>query len=96
MPGQGSPSLHRHLDLLGTAAARGREGGKGRPLPFSTFSMKSALQAINPLCSPEPCPEAPASSHAALPPKGRLEHQLQRSYGRAMLSVCPTQPLGHH
>lgn len=52
MPGQGSPSLHRHLDPLGTAAARGREGGKGRPLPFSTH-MESALQAINPLRSPD-------------------------------------------
>lgn len=95
MPGQGSHSLHRHLDLLGTAVARGREGGKGRPLPFSTH-MKSALQAINPLCSPEPCPEALASSRTALPPEGRLEDQRQRSYWWwAMLSLCPAQPLSH-
>lgn len=71
MPGQGSPSLHRHLDLLGRAAARGRRRreGKGRPLPFSAH-MKSTLQAINPLRSPELCPEAPGSSHMALPPQG--------------------------
>ena len=95
MPGQGSHSLHRHLDLLGKAAARGREGGKGRPLPFSTH-MKSALQAINPLCSPELCPEAPSSSRMALSPEARLEHQLQRSYRWwAMLSLCPAQPLSH-
>lgn len=34
MPGQGSPSLHRQLDLLSAAAARGREEGGEGPCHF--------------------------------------------------------------
>lgn len=50
MPGQGAPSLRRHLELLARPLPARAEG----KAPAIFHSLRSALQAINPLGSPEP------------------------------------------
>lgn len=76
MPGQGSPSLHRQLDLLSAAAARGREEGGEGPCHFPLAG--GALRG--------PLTLSAAQNRALKPRPGRTQLCMQR------IQASPSDP----